>query len=43
VNSAAIAFAPGLPRRIVKRDGGEAPFDPEKIISALRRACHATG
>jgi len=36
-------FAPALPRRIVKRDGGEAPFDPEKIVSAVRRAGAATG
>jgi anaerobic ribonucleoside-triphosphate reductase len=43
VNSPAIAFAPGLPRRIVKRDGADAPFDPEKIVSALRRAGEATG
>ena len=43
MNSPAIAFAPGLPRRVVKRDGGEAPFDPAKIVSALRRAGAATG
>jgi ribonucleoside-triphosphate reductase len=33
----------GLPARVVKRDGREAPFDLAKIASAIRRAGAATG
>jgi ribonucleoside-triphosphate reductase len=43
VNSPVIAFVLSLPRRIVKRDGAQVEFDPEKIVSALRRAGTATG
>jgi len=43
VNTPVIPFALRLPQRIVKRDGAQAPFDPEKIVSALRRAGAATG
>lgn len=32
-----------LPERVFKRDGAEASFDAEKIVSALRRAGEATG
>ncbi|MEZ5445950.1 MAG: ribonucleoside triphosphate reductase [Gammaproteobacteria bacterium] len=32
-----------LPARIVKRTGVEAPFDAERIVSAIRRAGNATG
>ena len=43
MNTPVIPFALRLPQRIVKRDGAQAPFDPEKIVSALRRAGAATG
>jgi len=42
MSSHAVAIPFRLPARIVKRDGAEAPFDPEKIVSALARAGAAT-
>ncbi len=34
---------PGLPTRLIKRDGSEAVFDKSRIEAALRRAGEATG
>ncbi len=35
--------APELPRRIVKRDGRDEPFEAARIASALTRAGAASG
>ncbi len=41
--SAPAARVAHFPQRVRRRDGSEAPFDAERILSAIRRAGEATG
>ncbi len=43
MNHQATEHHPSLPREVVKRNGVRVSFNPQKIVSALRRAGEATG
>ncbi len=43
ISEAIPLVSPSLPRRILRRDGSDVPFEVERIASALARAGAASG